>query len=564
MSQLLAGLGRLLRRNLLLFALIVLILASGSWVSNQWRQGQVLINQLPALRAAQQDVDVLHASLDSVLTQQGRQLASATVERLDSHIATLDRELQQIERRQQPVSVATTVFGVGAPLTEQLRRQALLGVELEMRRQFRAHLLELRMHAQLMGNRQAAQARLEQLRQAHVQVYGQLRSSTLELEQLRAAAGWFAVVPGTPSYRQAARLQARIGSLRAANARAYQAYRTQRARLERLALPAALSPFRVTPAQSAEAVALLHRQIQQAEALAAHNLVWRAYQATRPVLPTALAILVAWWLLPAALRTLFYFVLAPLAARRPPVIIAAHSAAPAYRPFGSAVSLALVLAPDEDLVCRPDYCQSQPLEVKVTTRVLFDWRHALTSMAAQLWMLKLLRSSQRSQLVLSSTRDPLDELAIVDIGAGAAFVLHPRALVGMVHARGQRPVIRSHWRLGTLHAWLTLQLRYLVFEGPVRLVVRGCRGVRMESAAPTRVISQDATLGFSANARYGTVRAEPFLAYLRGAQPLLHDCFAGQAACFLYEEVPRRRRSEAQQSNPLSMLVETGMRAFGI
>lgn len=54
-------------------------------------------------------------------------------------------------------------------------------------------------------------------------------------------------------------------------------------------------------------------------------------------------------------------------------------------------------------------------------------------------------------------------------------------------------------------------LRYLSFEGLVTLIVKGCRGARLESASTGRTISQDATLGFSTNARYATLRAEPFI-----------------------------------------------------
>ncbi|MBD8530985.1 MULTISPECIES: hypothetical protein [unclassified Massilia] len=179
-------------------------------------------------------------------------------------------------------------------------------------------------------------------------------------------------------------------------------------------------------------------------------------------------------------------------------------------------------------------------------------------------MLSQLRATQAAEIVVSSTVDPLEEVALLEIGAGEAVVLQPRALVGLICKRGQRPVIRSHWRLGTLHAWLTLQLRYLAFEGPATLVLHGRRGVRLEQAAGGRTISQDATLGFSAGASYATVRAEPFLPYLRGRQALLHDRFAGDAAWYLYEEVPRNAGPDRQKNNPLEVLLDAGLKAFGI
>ena len=82
----------------------------------------------------------------------------------------------------------------------------------------------------------------------------------------------------------------------------------------------------------------------------------------------------------------------------------------------------------------------------------------------------------------------------------------PRALVGLMHRVGEPVRMARYWRLGSLHAWLTLQLRYLVFRGPVTLIVKGCRGVRVDAVDQGRVISQAATLGFSTSTAYSTSR----------------------------------------------------------
>ena len=60
------------------------------------------------------------------------------------------------------------------------------------------------------------------------------------------------------------------------------------------------------------------------------------------------------------------------------------------------------------------------------------------------------------------------------------------------------------------------------------------------------------------------MRAEPFLPYLRGRQALLHDTFAGVDAWYLYEEVPRNASPDRQKSNPLEVLLDAGLKAFGI
>jgi len=201
----------------------------------------------------------------------------------------------------------------------------------------------------------------------------------------------------------------------------------------------------------------------------------------------AFAVLAEWWLVPAAICTLFYFVLAPLVARRPPIMIGPIDrrtpAAASLAQFScngslliSAVSQRVMLAPGHKFLIRPEYCQGQPPCTIVSTKVLCDWHRWLTSIAAHLWMLKRMRTSQTAAIVVSSTADALDEVALLEIGPGDAFVLQPRGLVGIMYRTGEWPRIRSHWRLGTLHACLTLQLRYLSFEGPHHADRQGVSG----------------------------------------------------------------------------------------
>lgn len=550
------------RRNLFVFIVIVLVLASGKLIRSEWQNVQQVVDELPALRASEAELERYQADLESRITRRATRLSSATVQQLDAHIADLDHDIGRLQRRSTTVSLSSGVDGV----VQQLQAQAARGIEMELLIQARAHLVALRTHGVVLGNRQAAIAKLEQLRLAHVRAYAALQVADQQLRKAEADAGVLARIPFTRWQAQASTLRRSVNQLYAANTRAHAEYAAQQAVLARLALPDALHSFRVDEKKLADLAAPLRQRIVQAESVAAQNHLWQAYQAVRPVLPLALAVLIGWWLVPPLIRTFFYFVLAPLAARRPAMTI---SPAQGFTPAGdgariSAVSRTITLAPGHDMLIRPDYCQSQPAGVVVTTKLLFNWHSWLTSLAARLWMLKRLRATHAADIVVSAIADALDEVAFLEMAPGEALVLQPRALVGMIYPSGQRPVIRSHWRLGTLHAWLTLQLRYLAFEGPATLIVKGCRGVRLENAASGRTISQEATLGFSANALYSTVRADPFIPYLRGRQALFHDNFDGAHACYLYEEVPRNARLNGQQRNPLEVLFDTGLKAFGI
>jgi uncharacterized protein (AIM24 family) len=126
--------------------------------------------------------------------------------------------------------------------------------------------------------------------------------------------------------------------------------------------------------------------------------------------------------------------------------------------------------------------------------------------------------------------------------------------------------ISRHWRLFSLHAWVTLQLRYLVFHGPGRLILKGCRGVRAESPDPgnPRIINQAATIGFSANLDYSNTRCETFVSYLRGKEDLFNDLFAGGPGRFVYEEMPSGTRNPGLTGRGLEGFVDATLKVFGV
>jgi uncharacterized protein (AIM24 family) len=171
-----------------------------------------------------------------------------------------------------------------------------------------------------------------------------------------------------------------------------------------------------------------------------------------------------------------------------------------------------------------------------------------------------------TRVVLSAQHDPFGEVGVLELPRGAAMVLQPRSLAGVVQPVDQPVRITRHWRLGSLHAWLTLQLRYLVFHGPCRLVLKGCRGVRTETPRPgqPRLINQAATLGFSANLDYRTTRTETFVSYLLGREALLNDLFAGAPGRFVYEEMPGGARRAGVTGRGLEGLADAVLKVFGI
>lgn len=279
-------------------------------------------------------------------------------------------------------------------------------------------------------------------------------------------------------------------------------------------------------------------------------------------------------LLPIALKLLGYFVFAPLAQRLKPVEILAGERgemtvggkAPRSVADGdiSKVSVPVSVATDEELLVHPDYLQSTGNAGEKGTKWLLDWRYPLSSLAAGLVMLTRIRPGPGEPVVVSSRKDPFSEIALITIPEGSAAVLQPRCLAGVVQKRDNPLRIGSHWRLGTLNAWLTWQMRFLVFHGPVTVIAKGTRGVRIEPAGSGRSINQQATIGFSAGVGYGVRRCETFMAYLRGEQALFNDTLCGGKGYYIYEEMPAPEHRKSLAGRGVEGMVDAGLKVFGI
>lgn len=286
---------------------------------------------------------------------------------------------------------------------------------------------------------------------------------------------------------------------------------------------------------------------------------WYARLGIGSVLVPALWALAAITLLPLAIRTLFYWVVAPLAARQEPIRLMAPGVAIPVPP-GSRVSWAIAPGPSEELLVKQGFVQTIGAGGETATQAVLDTRFPLSSWAAGLVFLTRVRSAA---VTVSAVRDPFAEVAVLDLPAGARCVVQPRALAGVVQAVGAPMRITSHWRLGTLAAWATGQLRFLVFHGPGRLILHGGRGVRVEAAGQGRSIGQAQLLGFSAGLAYRVARTETFLPYLFGLEPLLKDRVMAGAGVLIAEEAPLAGRRRGRRGG-LEGAVDAALKVFGI
>jgi len=77
-------------------------------------------------------------------------------------------------------------------------------------------------------------------------------------------------------------------------------------------------------------------------------------------------------------------------------------------------------------------------------------------------------------------------------------------------------------------------------------------------------VSQAATIGFSADLGYSTVRSETFTAYVLGRKALFNDRFTGTTGYFVYQEIPSTQQRGGFAGRSLQGLMDGVLKAFGI
>jgi hypothetical protein len=564
LRQLLTAILRFLLRHALQFALFIVILLAGRLLLAEWRAYSAGSEAVAALRLASGSADKHGASLADAATARVNALRHASQTAIAARLAQVQAQLTALRAQQQP-SLFTVPLPDASTLATHAQDEAARRVEIEVLAQEARYLTAL----QAALNGEDARQTLARLHAEHVRAYAALQANVRQRRQLEAQHPVAARLPGSDAYAQLSRLEAEGQRLREINLQAYQAWLAQRARTSDAVRPAL---FVIDDAALTGALAPVQAAIAAAEGQLARNWIARWRGPVLEVVPTAALLVLSAMLLPVAIKAFFYFVLAPVAARVKPLSIArelqvAGSSLP-LPPQGesriSAVSQALQLTPGQQMLIHPEYLQSSPVSTHKRTQWLLDWRFPFTSLAAGMVALTRLESDTTAYVTISASDDPLLEIAVVRLPAGSALVFQPRGLVGLITQAGQRPAMSSHWRLASLHAWLTLQLRFIVFRGPVTLIVRGCRGVRLERAGQGRSISQSATLGFTTDVLYSTMRSETFLPYLRGQQALLNDRFDGDNGVYLYEETPRHGKQPGKVGSWFEGLTDAILKVFGI
>lgn len=561
-----SGLSPLIRfigRNLLSLGMIAVVLVVG----------KSALEEVRTLRAARAD-QVTLAGVDGQVSLYGQQAAAAASVRaagfrgaslaaLDARIAELRNTLQASPPQREQSALLRFPLPTGAEVAQRLASNYSRQLQAELQRQELTYLEQLRAYAYAGLSKSGALERLHQLHLAHQQAYDQYIDHINSYRQL----GWLDrqllehTILRTP--RLAALDQERL-RLVSNSAEAYAAYQAQQRAIDRINAASATHPFAVDSERLDAVLAPLKDHLARAEALVSDNLVSRVWLPVIATLPAACLILILSIAGHFGIKAMFYYVLAPLATRLKPICLDAKSSGAITARVASAVSQSVRLAPDQLLLIQPDYVQSSPAAANSRTKWLLDWSCPWTSLISGMYGLTAMRIKDDEPVVISASDDPLSEIALIGLPAGSSMVFQPRGMVGVIYRQDTPLRITRHWRLGTMHAWLTLQLRYLVFHGPATLIVHGSRGVRVEPAGQGRLISQASTLGFSANVAYSTVRCETFYPFYQGKTALLQDRFEGSTGYYVYDETPRGGKKANFIERGLEGFSDALLKVFGI
>ena len=551
--------GWLVRKGLTLI-LIMVILAIGLWVRGEVLEYKVLRGERIALADGKADIQKHVRDYEKAAAERVEQLSKATGEALDRRIKAIDLEIQQKLLKQADDGIGVLVSTpLGQAYVEHLRRD----VEIKLLRQERDHLA--RISSSVIALRDGP-AELERLRQGCVRANTAYRQNLSEQEQLKLAHPVASRIFGTDSYRDLKALQGAQTLLAVEDQKAYAAHEYQRKLID--AAKRTKKIFEVQSDQIAKSMQPLNEAIQDREGRMLGSMAGKALNKLADVAPTAFLVLLSIVLVPVGIKMVFYFLLAPVVSRRPPTCLLPNvsgSIEPmAGQPRYSAVSQSITIDAGQEILIHPEFLQSSSIGGQKDTKWVLDWGCPLTSLAAGLTALTRIRADRSDSVVVSATQDPFSEIGVLSLPEGSAIVFHPSSLVGVVCRRDHPLQITRHWRLASIHAWMTLQLRYIVFHGPVMLIVKGCRGVRVERAEAGRRINQAATLGFSANLKYATARCETFASYLMGKQALFNDSFAGDTGFYVCEEMPNLGKKTGVTGRGLEGFADALLKVFGL
>ncbi|NOT65173.1 MAG: hypothetical protein HOP06_03915 [Methylotenera sp.] len=519
-------------------------------------------NKWMPLEQAIQELDTYRSNNEQKTSTRVEKIKKASQNELTSRIDSIDQEIGKIEKKLEELGSGIEVlakFPVGSGLLEQKK----LEIEKQLLIQEKSYLQELL--DLIIGSKKR-----EELRNNYVEADAKAKQNHSKQVQL-VEASTIPIVWPMPAHYDLKNLIEKYNILLTARQVALDELNQQTKYVN--AKKTAKHSFQISKSKIDSFIKPIHDEINR---LKKQDEPWRKFLddlnksfmfAVKWVLGLIFSLI--------AIKFIFYFILAPLASRRPPICllpetsgaideVAENAEGGLTQTKISEVSKELNINADQELLIHSEYLQSSTIGGKMDTKLLLSNVFPMTSLVSGMVALTRIRTDNNDSVVISGTKDPLSEVGILSLPEGSAVVLQPRSLVGVLYSKNRPIHITRHWRIFSLHAWLTLQLRYLVFHGPAKIIIKGCRGVRVEKAGTGRRISQAATIGFSANLQYSTTRCETFFPYFTAKQELLNDGFSGESGFYIYEEMPNFGGAAGVTGRGLQGLTDAVLKIFGM
>lgn len=571
MKTLLTLVIRWILRHFVSFLVIVSILTVADFFQEQIKEFVSISTALSTFKNGQENLGRYISKTKEEQIERVARFGKETDDNLKARINEIDVTIKQKKSGQRSPFDRKLSFLTGQGVVDDLKGD----LEINLLEQERDYLAQLQSLAQAKKVLKEKKDELERLRQIHVNVYRELGVNEIAQGNLKANNPILVYIPFTYEHQNLIGLESAHDEIFKRNQSASDNYQRQRKILDSFEKLKTLPQFEIRHDQIVRMLQPLNDRIAELENNYRQNWLAKCSELVIHVIPTALGILLSIILAPIAIKATFYFVIAPLASSRPAIYLlpkisgaidgeSENTAGGTGGTRISTVSKSIEVDGTHELLVHPEYLQSSSHQGKKDTKWLLDYAYPMSSLASGMFALTRIRTTSPETFVVSDTKDPYSEIGVISIPEGSAIVFQPHSLIGVVQ-RNDHPIrISRQWHLGSLNAWLTLQLRFLIFHGPAKLIVKGCRGIRVEQAGKGRSINQAATIGFSANLAYSNTRCETFASYLMGKQELFNDKFAGENGFYFYEETPHFGKKTGITGRGIEGVTDSILKIFGI
>jgi len=302
-----------------------------------------------------------------------------------------------------------------------------------------------------------------------------------------------------------------------------------------------------------------------------HTLLRTALETWPAIAIAAAALLLG----PIAWKAFWFYAIAPIAGRSPPIHLLPPDAPGSCQTVAHGKCIEVAVEPGNPLLTRMAWLQQYAPGLEKRTRLLFDTRFPFVSYASGLREMTEIRARPAepanpgpnpnpnpdpnpiaNTVVLTAADDPNAYLLALRLDNHPGVVLKPGVVVAV-----QGPIVlRSRWRLTSVHAWISGRLRHLLFAGTGTLYLSGHAGIDWQTASSPVVVEEALVLGYDARTPFATARTETFWPYLRDRTSLFDYRFPGNHAFVRQTAASTDAR---RHTNPLARAIDTILGTIG-